>query len=166
MAAFISIATPITSVFAGNTCALACCAGRAPHAAGSCMDGTCHASIRLHNRSIKLHTQAPIAEKFCGSKVVRPRMFAATVVARRDKDENPPDASFHLLSFRQPCAPDCTGCAVLSKSNSQSKVAALAPADQLKVGPHKFLSASFDPSDTLDIASRQYSPRGPPDHIV
>lgn len=165
MVGFISTVAPIASVSAGSACTLACCAGRAPHAAGSCMDGTCHAAIRLRNKSSKLHAH-PVAEKLCGSHVIRPRAFATTVVDRRGKDENPQAASFHFSSFRHPCAPDCAGCAVFSTSNSQSKVAALALADQLPAGPHKFFYASFDRADTLDVACRQHSPRGPPDHVL
>ncbi|HYV23894.1 MAG TPA: hypothetical protein VE969_01560, partial [Pyrinomonadaceae bacterium] len=160
IAGFIFTATPIESVLASNTCALACCAGRAPHAAGSCMDGTCHAAIRLKN---KFHTHAPTAEKLCGSQVIRLKTFATTVVDTRDKDERPQGKSLHLSSVRQPCAPDCAGCATFSTSNSQSKVAALAVANQLPADPLKFLSAIFDRADTLDVACRQHSPRGPPD---
>jgi hypothetical protein len=162
IAGFISTAAPIASVAAGNTCMLSCCAGRAPHAAGSCMDGTCHASIRLRNKSSKLHAHAPVAEKLCGSHVMRLSTVATTVVGRRGNDENPQGSSFHSSSFRQPCAPDCTSCAVSARSNSQSKVAALALADQLPAGPHKFLTASFDRADNLDVFCRQHSPRGPP----
>jgi hypothetical protein len=165
VAGFILTATPIASVFAGNTCALACCAGRAPHAAGSCMDGTCHAALRLRNKSNKLHAHAPVTEKLCGSRVIRPGLFATTAIARHDKSEDSPRASATFSSFRQPCAPDCAGCAAFSTSNSQSKVAALALADPLKAGSHKFLFASFDRCDTLDVAWRQHSPRGPP-HLV
>ena len=164
MAGFISTVAPIASVFAGNSCTLSCCEGRAPHAAGSCMDGTCYASIRLHNKSSNLHAHAPVAERLCGSQSIRPRTFAKTVVARRDKDERPQGAPFHFSSFRQPCTPDCAGCAVFS-INSQSKVAALAISNQLPAGSHKFSSASFDP-DTLDVSCRQHSPRGPPDHFI
>ena len=163
IAGFIFTATPITSVFAGNACVLACCAGRAPHAAGSCMDGTCHAAIRLHNKSSKLHTHAPIAEKLCATHVISPRTFATTVIDPRE-DENSQGASFQF-SFRQPCPPDCAGCAVFSR-NSERKVAALTTANQSPAGPGKFLSASSDRADTLDVSGRQYSPRGPPDHFI
>jgi hypothetical protein len=164
IAGFIFTATPITSVFAGNTCALACCAGRAPHAAGSCMDRTCHAGIRLHNKSSKLHTHALIAEKLCGTHVISPRTFATTVISPRE-DENSQGASFQFSSLRQPCAPDCAGCAVFSR-NSQGKVAALAAANQSPAGPGKCLSASSDRADTLDVSGRQHSARGPPDHFI
>src|SRR4051794_28814909 len=82
IAGFISTAAPIASVSAGNTCALACCAGRAPHPAGSCMDGTCQAAIRLRNKSSRLHVYAPVADKLCGSQVIHLRTFAAIVVDR------------------------------------------------------------------------------------
>jgi hypothetical protein len=129
------------------------------------MDGTCHAAIRLHNKSSKLHAHAPIAEKLCGSHVISPRTFATTVIDRRDKDENSQGASFHFSSFRQPCTPDCAGCAAFSK-NSQSKFAAITVANQSPAGPNKCLSASFDRAETLDVSCRQHSPRGPPDHFI
>jgi hypothetical protein len=166
MAAFISTLAPIASVSAGNACALACCAGRAPHAAGSCMNGTCHAAIRLRNKSSKLHAHAPATEKLCGSRAIRPRLFATTAIAGSDKNENPPGASSKFSSFQQPCALDCAGCAMFSASNSRSKVAALPLADQSNAGSDKFLFATFDRADTLDVACRQHSPRGPPPHIV
>lgn len=166
IAGFISTVAPIASVSAGNTCRLSCCAGRATHAAGSCMDGTCHAAIRLRNKSSKPRAHAPVAEKLCGSHVIRPRTFAMTVIDRRGKGENPPGAPFHFSSFRQPCAPDCAGCAVFSTSNSQSKVAALALADQMRAGPHKVFSASSDRADNLDVLCREHSPRGPPNHFI
>lgn len=165
IAGFIWTVAPIASVSAGNTCTLSCCAGRAPHAAGSCMDGTCHAAIRLRTKSSKPLAHAPVAEKLCG-QIIRPRTFAMTVIGRHGKDENPPGASFYLSSFRQPCAPDCAGCAVFSASNSQSKVAALAFADQMRAGPHKFFPASIDRADNLDVLCREHSPRGPPNHFI
>lgn len=166
IAGFISTVAPIASVSAGNTCTLSCCAGRAPHAAGSCMDGTCHAAIRLRNKSSKPPAHAPVAEKLCGRHVIRPRTFATTVIDRRGEDENPPGASFHLSSLRQPCAPDCAGCAVFSASNSQSKVAALAFADQMRDGPPKLFPASLDRADNLDVLCREHSPRGPPNRFI
>ena len=162
-AGFISTAAPIASV-AGNTCKLSCCAGRAPHAAGSCLDGTCQAALRLRKKS-KLHQHAPVDEKLCGSHLIRLKTYA-TVVDRRDKNENGQRASFHFSSFRQPCTLDCAGCAVFSMSKSQSKCAVLPVSNQLPAGRHKCLSASFDRTETLDVSCRQHSPRGPPDRFI
>jgi hypothetical protein len=165
IAGFVSTVAPIASVSAGNTCALACCAGLAPHAAGSCMGGTCHASIRLHNKSSKLRAPTLVADKLCGSHVLRPSAFVTPVIDRRGKDENSQGASFHFSSLRQPCAPDCAGCAAFS-TKSQSRFAALALVDQLQASPHSFLFASLDHGDTLDVSCPQHSPRGPPDHFI
>ena len=35
----------------GPMCTLACCAGRAPHAAGSCMNGSCQAGVSEHDHA-------------------------------------------------------------------------------------------------------------------
>jgi hypothetical protein len=49
-------------------CTLACCAGRAPHAAGSGMNGLCHAGLMAHRRATHIHHELPTqqAEQFCG----------------------------------------------------------------------------------------------------
>ena len=44
-----SIAWPAAA--SGPLCTLACCAGRAPHAAGSCMHGSCGSGLAKHNQS-------------------------------------------------------------------------------------------------------------------
>src|SRR5690349_10464722 len=40
--AFLASSFPLTTIASGPMCTLACCAGRPPHAAGSCMNGSCH----------------------------------------------------------------------------------------------------------------------------
>src|SRR5258706_15260144 len=39
LTAFLSGVVPLAAVTAGSLCALECCAGKAPHAGGSCMKG-------------------------------------------------------------------------------------------------------------------------------
>ncbi|PYS23280.1 MAG: hypothetical protein DMF72_09985 [Acidobacteria bacterium] len=56
------------SVSAGNICTLACCAGRATHAAGSCMNGTCHTFLTGRSKTPTIHVPLPVheSEKLCG----------------------------------------------------------------------------------------------------
>jgi hypothetical protein len=51
-----SIALPAAAN--GPLCTLACCAGRAPHAAGSCMHGSCGSGLATHNPSSNVPHQA------------------------------------------------------------------------------------------------------------
>src|SRR5262245_3576248 len=60
---------PLVTMAGGPSCALACCAGRTPHAEGSCMNGSCHAFRPLE---LKSHLDRRFAsaqvEPMCGLK--------------------------------------------------------------------------------------------------
>lgn len=64
---------PLATLASGPMCTLACCAGRAPHAAGSCMNGSCHAFLTGHTKKIHIHHEAPTeqAEQLCGLSRLR-----------------------------------------------------------------------------------------------
>jgi hypothetical protein len=68
---------PAAAVATGPMCALACCAGRAPHAAGSCMNGSCHAALMAHRKATHTHRElpAPQSEQLCGLKRSTARAF-------------------------------------------------------------------------------------------
>ena len=100
-AIFLSSVAPIASVSAGNICKLACCAGRAPHAAGSCMNGTCHAAIQLRKRTNRLATEP--TEKLCGLKTFKARTL---VPPQTPRSESQP-SSFQVSMLVRPCQPDC-----------------------------------------------------------
>jgi hypothetical protein len=59
---------PTASLASGPMCNLACCAGRAPHAAGSCMNGSCHAFLMGRAETSKIHVHLPVheSEQLCG----------------------------------------------------------------------------------------------------
>ena len=50
---------PLGTLASGPMCTLACCAGRAPHAAGSCMNGSCHAFLTGHPNKGHIHHERP-----------------------------------------------------------------------------------------------------------
>src|SRR5438046_6387715 len=66
---FLSSIAPLASVSADSRCRLECCAGRAPHAAGSCIDGACEAPLRTRPKAAR-NQQAKRAygEQFCGRR--------------------------------------------------------------------------------------------------
>ena len=67
LVAILSANIPSSVIASGPMCTLACCAGRAPHAAGSCMNGSCHAFLAGHNQKPHIHqTRVRVAEQVCG----------------------------------------------------------------------------------------------------
>jgi len=117
-AGFFSSFVPIASVSAGNVCALACCAGRAPHAAGSCMNGTCHAAIRLHKRTNKLRFASEPTEEFCGLKSFKAKNFSRTIIPPQARRNDAQPSSVHVSMFMRPCQPDC-GAATLPSASQR-----------------------------------------------
>jgi hypothetical protein len=107
IAGFISTVAPIASVFAGNTCMLSCCAGRAPHAAGSCMDGTCHAAIRLRKKTSRFSSEPTTIEKLCGAKSLKATNLARTIVPRQAQPGKSQPSSLEASMFVRQCESDC-----------------------------------------------------------
>ena len=49
--ALLSASVPVGALTSAHLCAMACCAGHAPHLAGSCSGGSCHARLSLNQGS-------------------------------------------------------------------------------------------------------------------
>ena len=171
IAGFISAVAPIASVSAGNTCTLSCCAGRAPHAAGSCMDGSCHAVLSRRSQSTHQHNQT-YDEHFCG--LARLKQFSRSLFSSRaqasvrgksptgEKESNA--ASLSGGTIGRPCDPNC-GDAVFS-SSTQSKprhAATIAHADKPRP-PSALLQSRYSLTrhKTHTGFNQKVSPRGPP----
>jgi hypothetical protein len=164
LAAFVAGIVPLASVSAGSTCQLECCAGRAPHRSGSCMDGSCQAVLstaRAHNR----HATLDQAEKFCGF----PKTFKTTSVARTRVKPSSPKSPIQIAAaaFEKPCQPDCGGCASGStNSNRQRNSVAIADADRPRPPTDIRLSLfGYHGAQMLTAQSRQGAPRGPPSSV-
>src|SRR6266849_4998525 len=76
MLGLLSGSLPFASVSSAPVCKLACCVGRPPHAAGSCMSGSCHTGLVLHpatsNHAYE-HIRKDRAEPLCGAaKILLP----------------------------------------------------------------------------------------------
>ena len=117
-AGFFSSMVPIASVSAGNICTLACCAGRAPHAAGSCMNGTCHAAIRLRKKTGRFATEP--TENLCGPKTFKARTIVPSQTQRSDSQRS----SRQVSMLVRPCQPDCGAATLPSASQRRPREAA------------------------------------------
>jgi hypothetical protein len=177
--AILSANIPSSAVATGPMCTLACCAGRAPHAAGSCMNGSCHA-VLSHNQRPHIHRETRIepVEQLCGlSRVTRNvsrLLFLRTVTT----ESSPPDTqysrepsktasdrtSISTGELTKPCQPDC-GAGTVSSTNQRRprESATHSSADRARPPSN---SGLLTPANTFIYAREairwQANPRAPP----
>jgi len=142
----------LTSVAAGNVCRLECCAARAPHAAGSCMNGSCHAALKGHQH-LRRSAQPTVADEFCGLAhlVHRDKHHAASAEVT--------ETGKSLAMFVRPCDRDCGNSAIGSVS---AKGMATVTNAQQSQPPVRLSAIDNRRLPTFEFSSREYSPRGPP----
>ncbi len=166
--ACLSTSVPLIASASGSAsmCKLACCAGRAPHAAGSCMNGSCHAVLR--NRSKASHRVGRIAsrpERLCGvprrietksSARIRP----VQTISRTNYDQT----NLSVVSLARPCQPECGGCSSsFTNSNQQRSAATISLSGRPRPPPDvRLADLTYLKSRMLDALCRQCAPRGPP----
>ncbi len=150
--AFSCTTIPLASVSAGNVCRLECCAARAPHAVGSCMNGTCHAAIKFQRSNLRSSLQLAPAEQFCGLQrlIKQPISHAAPTSTATDES---------IAKLSAPCDGDCGVCGVSSVS-AKGKLA-VGAAYRLQLALTSGLNP-FDLASSDEVLQRGYSPRGPP----
>jgi hypothetical protein len=167
---------PSASLASSPVCNLACCAGRAPHAAGSCMNGSCHAVLGSHNHKLHIHleTQTEPPEPFCGlSRVAKNgRLFRFESAVTRTSSYNsqtaktpfPRDASLSSSVLTKPCQSDCGSCGSgFTNSNRQRHPAALAYVDRARPPSGSGLLGDNNPLiRKLTALGHRGAPRGPP----
>jgi hypothetical protein len=114
-------------------CTLACCAGRAPHAAGSCMNGSCHA-VLSHKQKLHIHRETRIepVEQLCGLSRVTRNLSRLLFIRTVTTESSPADtqysrepsktASDHTnistAELPKPSQPDC-GAGTVSSTNQR-----------------------------------------------
>jgi hypothetical protein len=123
---------------AGPACTLACCAGRAPHAAGSCMHGSCQSGMSPHNPAgdkqnpHQHHQDQPTNENeaydpsqpFAGAMAsagadsemgeiptIEAAPYEATFQSTETIPHKPGWSSMSAAALSKPCQTDCRLCA-------------------------------------------------------
>ena len=168
---------PLETLASGQMCTLSCCAGRAPHAAGSCMDGSCHTFLKGRVRALPIlrKSSAQRSEQFCGLPRVIARITARSLIQSATLTVG--DASQQLVAdlareganaststFGQPCQRDC-GVGAFSSSSQNRPRETGAPAYAHRPRPPSNGRHEHSPSNramALDALSRRSRPRGPP----
>lgn len=156
----------LTATASGDLCTLACCAGRAPHAAGSCMQGSCapgHAHHESETNEDSTDTPRAFAGAIAGAHGADINDVPTVEAVNSGKNSESSNVSAAALS--KPCLPDCGACpsAFDSKRPDSSTRAGMCQGQkpqllgivgksQLAVLPH------FEFADDC-------TPRGPPSFI-
>ena len=164
--ACLSTSVPLIASASGSMCELACCAGRAPHAAGSCMNGSCHAVLPSHSKAS--HRGRRIAsrpEHLCGvPRRIETKSSARIRPAQTISRTNSEQTSLSVVSLARPCQPECGGCfSSFTNSNQQRNAATFAhPASLRPPLDVRLADLAYRNSQILDALCRQCAPRGPP----
>ena len=156
---------PLETVAAGPACTLSCCAGRAPHAAGSCMNGSCRAGLRKASRQT-LHSQNEGGEQLCGlsfsTRRLLPLVRTKESAPTRPAHESGP-AQLASNTIEKPCLPECGSCAATSaNSNRDRQIFAAGPGSQHSPTIDALQNVRASLSRSLLAKYRQSAPRGPP----
>jgi hypothetical protein len=157
----------------GSLCTLTCCAGRTPHAAGSCMNGSCRAPIKIGQHD-HAHASHPTSDKFCGVEraATRKGSLSRRTLSRdlspandaRDQSKQSTNPAATVAGVTKPCDPTCGGGMSISSTQirpRQSAATSFADKPRPPTQSQRF-EASFKFIKSLNGFWRARSPRGPP----
>ena len=156
---------PLETIASGHMCTLACCASRAPHAAGSCMNDSCRAvfgkDLTEHHRT----SYAQFVEPLCGlSRVMRRRPSSRYTAPQSSSDTRTPEAHLSSTTISSPCQRDCGSCGSgFADSFRQRNAAAVAHAYRSRlpsITRRGKIRAAL--AETLEALIHQCVPRAPP----
>ena len=168
--AFLGGSFQLAQSASGSLCTLTCCAGRAPHAAGSCMNGSCRAALKI-SRHDHAHVYKQTSDQFCGVERVATRKGSllrhTDVGSARDaqsQSKQSANPATIVAGVTKPCDPTCGG--GISASSTQTRPresTAAAFADKPRPPTQsQILEASFECTKILNGFLRERGPRGPP----
>jgi hypothetical protein len=176
LGAVLSVSVPVASVSADSICRLACCAGRAPHAAGFCTHGSCSSPV-LPRRGNHAHRKAAQkSETLCGlprraDLILRPthtvptfgtNSFSDSGTANNVSGNESDRAQISAALATKSCPPDCSGCAS-GLNRRQRNSAGVTHAERLRPPSHVgFVDLCQHLAQTRDGLFRCGPPRGPP----
>ena len=174
---------PFAAASSGAMCALACCAGRPPHAAGSCMNGSCQAVIPIRSTTarhgvsteggsdrVTHHIHTPTVEELCGLSPASRRAIGTRINLRSNKPRANATVRMHFTAAAlvKPCQPNCGGGASGSGTFNRQRDSVVVAHGTRPRPPTDLRLFSFarHGAQNLDALCRESAPRGPPSSIV
>jgi len=166
LCALFLVSVPVASVSAGPMCTRPCCAGHAAHAAGSCVNGSCHAAVHRRKAAYTPHRFTPRSEVFCGpspkGSLIAVSKIAKVLSTASRNESAPPKGSAAALLGRG--APDCSRCASgCANLNRQRNSASVTDAEHLPLPTNVcFGNLRENFARARNALARRSAPRGPP----
>ena len=168
--AFLGGSFQLAQSASGSVCTLTCCAGRAPHAAGSCMNGSCRAALKI-SRHDDAHVYHRTSDQFCGVERLAMRKGPLPRVnlspdknAQGQSNQKGSHPSTIFSGITKPCDPTCgAGVFISSTQTRPRESAAGAFANSPRPPTHsQIIAARFTFANRLNGFARERGPRGPP----
>jgi hypothetical protein len=161
LAGLLSSLLPLETLATGQMCNLACCANRASHAAGSCMDGSCHAT--LSKRAAHSHgaTNRSV-ERLCGLSSAVRRYLSLPVTGTTPQKPSQEPRKLAASAINRPCQPECGGCAAGFASLNRNHAITARGQSQWASFDANLANTYSSPLRTLTAARHQGVPRAPP----
>jgi hypothetical protein len=159
----LSTSVPLIASASGSMCERPCCAGRAPHAANSCLNGSCHAAITHSKTSDHAGRIASRPEHLCGApRRIETKSSGRIRPVQQFSRTSADQTSLSPASVMRPCQPECGGCSASSTNSNQRHSATIASAERPRPPSDvRLADLAYRSSQILSVFCRQ-SPRGPP----
>lgn len=176
--AVLAASVPHTTIASGPLCTMSCCAGRAPHAAGSCMDGSCHAFLVPQGDPSHSHHHSGLPTEQ-SHQPDGPRRATGPTTTLTFRESSAANGHAHsedshrgeradvraasTLAIRKPCRPDCGSCATASINfNKKRNIAALSSSVRSRPQSSIQLTVDYGLIKSLALLICPSCPRGPP----
>ena len=168
--ALLAVTFPLNSGSAASACQRDCCAGRAPHAAGSCMTGSCHARLKTKRGAPAQFVAGTKGEELCGLStrpaVVATRLAAANLSAHRTNNHRLTQPELAVTAVGKPCLEHCGGLASSFANAKQQRKISFGRAHSLRPRTVSNRGYVFVNSVESRAGLGQPSiPRGPPSSL-
>jgi hypothetical protein len=156
---------PVETLATGQICNLACCAGRAPHAAGSCMNGSCYAALTKRSSQHLSSSRRQVAEKLCGINRSARRLSPSKrtmTVERSSKKSEPQRSRISSGTITKPCLAECGSCGSGPAAGFRGHAVMARRQQSRPLAAAGFADASFTGLLILTTLVCQSGPRAPP----
>jgi len=156
--ALLSASVPAGAFASAHLCAMACCAGHAPHLAGSCSGGSCHARLSPRKSTLK-----QTGEKLCGAPLLVSRVAHLGLRQGAARAATPSPAA-DAATLTTPCDPGCGAAALGAPGrNSSREKSAGSHADKPRPPTAgRSFRTTFGSTATPAALRRRSRPRAPP----
>jgi hypothetical protein len=149
---------PLQTVLANPACRLACCAKRTPHSAGSCADGSCHASLKRKRRTARHHTTSNSTRELCG--LARKSAVEIKTSPPNNLANTRTEPAEATAALGTPCPTECSG--AVANSTSHRNSAATSVSTDAGLVPLQLTSFDSTHAQLSEVSCGECAPRGPP----